>query len=246
VFTFRLDLLDDGLGVAFTDRLDGASAGAFQSLNLSDGGVDPHERANAETIRRALDVTRLIAMRQVHGTDVLRVPADAPAEWDLTTARPELACADAAVTTARQIALCVRVADCVPVLLADARAGVIGAAHAGRKGLLAGVLETTVAAMRDEGAQEIDAWIGPHICGSCYEVPSEMAADAWRAIPATQAVTSLGTPAIDLGRGAAAELERLGCRVSVETMCTLEDPTLFSYRGDGVPTGRQAGIVWLR
>ncbi len=85
--------------------------------------------------------------------------------------------ADALVTTDRRLAVAVRVADCVPVLFADPDAGVVAAAHAGRVGLGAGVLPATVARMAELGAARITAWIGPHICGDCYEVPADLQAD---------------------------------------------------------------------
>jgi len=254
MFAFRRDPDGpSGVGVAFTDRLDGVSTGSFASLNLSDirPDDDANERANAQLVASALGVESLIGVWQVHGAHVLRVPAsDADAEalldWDMTRESPYMVLADAMVTTAENIGLCIRVADCVPVLLGDSNAGVIGAAHAGRKGMLGGVVEATIEAMRELGARDIDAWIGPHICGQCYEVPSDMAEAAWQQLPATRATTRKGTPAIDLGAGAAAELERLGCAVHVEASCTFENPALFSYRRDGDQSGRQAGIVWRR
>jgi YfiH family protein len=150
------------------------------------------------------------------------------------------------VTTRPSVALCIRVADCLPVLLADPAAGVIGAAHAGRAGLFAGVLENTVAAMRDAGASTITAWIGPHICGACYEVPPDMAQAGWKAIPATRAATRAGTAALDLGAGAEALLRAEGCRVHRHDPCTAEDAHFFSHRRDGPATGRSAGLIWLR
>ena len=99
------------------------------------------------------------------------------------------------------VVLAVRAADCVPVLLADPDAGVIGAAHAGRPGLVAEVVPHTVAAMRALGAADITAWVGPHVCGACYEVPAEMQAEVVAVEPAAGATTSWGTPSLDLGAG---------------------------------------------
>ena len=107
--------------------------------------------------------------------------------------------------------LMVRAADCVPVLLADPVAGVIGAAHPGRPGLAAGVVPATVAAMRERGATDITAWIGPHVCGGCYEVPAEMRDEVGALVPAAVATTTWGTPALDLGAGVRAQLERPRC-----------------------------------
>ncbi len=247
VFAYRRDPeRPGGVGLAFTDRLDGVSGGAFGSLNLAgSGGDEPQNlRANVGLVSTTLGIASLTGVHQVHGRDVLAVGPDGAATrlWQSDDDLPD---ADALVTTAPGVGLCIRVADCVPVLLADERAGVIGAAHAGRKGLLAGVLEAVVAAMRQRGAADIAAWIGPHICGACYEVPPEMAEDAWARLPATRSVSRHGTTAIDIGAGVASELGRLGCRVHRQERCTAEEPSLFSYRRDGGVTGRQAGIVWL-
>jgi YfiH family protein len=149
------------------------------------------------------------------------------------------------VTKLTGVALMMRVADCVPVLLADEEAGVIAIAHAGRIGLLAGVLDNTVAMMRDNGATALRAWIGPHICGSCYEVPDNMRAAASVNHPEMASTTSWGTPALDLGAGVVAALSRLGVgEITRLDPCTLTTPTLFSYREDP-QTGRQAGLIWL-
>jgi hypothetical protein len=139
----------------------------------------------------------------------------------------------------------VRVADCVPVLLADPVAGVVGAVHAGRIGVTLDVVGRTVERMRSLGAGEVRAWIGPHVCGRCYEVPAELRDEVAAVVPATRSETSWGTPALDLGAGVAAQLAAAGVpSVSVER-CTLEDDRLHSYRRDGADSGRLAGLVWM-
>lgn len=153
---------------------------------------------------------------------------------------------DGVVTARPGVTLMVRVADCVPVLLADPAAGVIGAAHAGRPGLAAGVVPATVARMRDLGAREVTAWVGPHICGACYEVPARMQEDVAAAEPASRSTTSWGTTALDIGAGVRAQLERDGVTVVDAARCTRESPDLFSYRRDGPRTGRMAGVIRLR
>ena len=89
----------------------------------------------------------------------------------------------------------------------------MGAAHCGRPGLLAGVVRATVGGMRDLGARAIAAWIGPHVCGACYEVPAEMRAEVAAVVPESRAVTSWGTPALDIGAGVRAQLEARGVAV---------------------------------
>ncbi|HEY3016733.1 MAG TPA: polyphenol oxidase family protein [Nocardioides sp.] len=176
---------------------------------------------------------RIARMHQVHGGDVaVGDPAAVPEADGLVTDRPG-------------VALLVRVADCVPVLLADPAAAVVGVAHAGRKGMALGVVTHTVERMRALGADAITAWIGPHICGRCYEVPEEMRAEVAATVPASYAETRWGTPGLDLGAGVAAQLEEAGCEVLRLDRCTLEHAQLLSYRRDGVASGRCGGLVWI-
>lgn len=234
MFSFRNDPGADGAGVACFD----AVAPAGGRLDLSLGVADGWRAADWDVVEEVIAVPVLNAY-QVHGTRVLRV--------DERTDPRELAlqAADALVTTSRRLALAVRVADCVPVLFADPAAGVVGAAHAGRVGLAAGVLTATVAGLTELGAGEITAWIGPHICGECYEVPAELQAEFTAGRPAAAGTTSWGTPSLDLGAAAAAELTALGCRVLRVDPCTRTTSTLHSYRRDGARSGRQAGVAWL-
>ncbi len=176
-------------------------------------------------------------LTQVHGDEVHLVAA--PMGLD------EVPTGDGLVTTRRGLGLMVRVADCVPVLLADAVAGVAGAVHAGRDGMVHGVVARAVEQMRAEGATSVRAWIGPHVCGRCYEVPAEMRAEVAAVVPASYAETSWGTPALDLGAGVRAQLEAAEVEVVEVGGCTLEDATLHSYRRDGSAAGRLAGLVWL-
>jgi YfiH family protein len=229
-----------GVGVAFTSRHGGVSAPPFDSFTLGQaGGADPAQvRENLELVQSDLGLRALVGVHQVHGTKIVPVHTGI----GVTPAYME---GDGLVTQAPGLGLLIKAADCVPVMLGDAAAGVVAAAHAGRVGLLAGVLPAAVAALRQRGAQQITAWIGPHVCGLCYEVPADMAEAAWRQLPATQATSRRGTPAIDLGAGAAAQLQDLGCHVVRLDPCTVESPDLFSYRRDAERSGRQGGIVWL-
>lgn len=222
--------------LAFTDRYGGASRAPFDELNLAlEGDDDPATcAANLATVTGDFAPGGLVRdMRQVHGADVVRVGVD-------QKPRPD---ADALVTTDPDVVLVVRVADCVPVLLADAEAGVVAAAHAGRPGMLAGVVPATVAAMHELGARDIHAWIGPHVCGGCYEVPEQMQADAIAQVPEARATTTWGTPALDIGAGVRAQLLTDGVAVTELGGCTREDTDLYSYRRDGRAAGRLAGLV---
>ncbi|CAN5202516.1 peptidoglycan editing factor PgeF [soil metagenome] len=175
---------------------------------------------------------RLADLSQVHGGDVVRAVPGGPRDR-----------ADAMVTDEAGVVLLVRAADCVPVLFADPEAGVVGAAHAGRPGVAAAVVPHTVEAMHDLGAQHLTAWIGPHVCGACYEVPSQLQDEVAALVPATRATTSWGTPSLDLGAGVRSQLEAAGVTVVDASACTRESPDLFSYRRDGAGSGRLAGLI---
>lgn len=249
-----------GVEVAFTDRHDGVSLPPYDSLNLGRTDVDDPVRvgANIAAVTDALGAAAapVVALNQQHTADVLVVDRAWLGRWDdgrgwrsplgsSIGGRP-LPVADALVTAEPGIVLLIRVADCLPVVLADPDAGVVAAVHAGRVGLAAGIVPAAVAAMRGLGADRITAWIGPHVCGPCYEVPEAMAADVAERVPHVRAVTAGGTAALDLAAGAASQLRSAGCGVAWVGGCTVEDPGQFSHRRDGVGSGRSAGLVWRR
>ncbi|MGH3352612.1 MAG: peptidoglycan editing factor PgeF [Nocardioides sp.] len=210
--------------LAFTDRYGGVSLPPYAELNLAVAGSDDEE-AKAENHRLLLadfaDGAPFADLYQVHGNEVVDAACGT---------RPE---ADGIVTTERDVVLLVRTADCVPVLLADEAAGVIGAAHAGRRGMAAGVVTETVARMRTLGATSISAWVGPYVCGACYEVPEAMQSEVAEVEPAAKATTSWGTPGLDVGAGVLAQLARDGVDAVDASRCTRESEDLYSYRRDG-------------
>ena len=212
------------------DRSGGVAARPGASLDLT----------RAAGVRLLMDDfapgAELCDLVQVHGAEVAVVDGWSP------VARPE---ADAVVTREPDVVLMVRAADCVPVLFHAPEVGAVAAAHCGRPGLLAGVVPATVARLRDWGATSITAWIGPHVCGGCYEVPPEMRDEVATAVPASRATTSWGTPSLDLGAGVRAQLEDESVEVVDVARCTRESADLFSYRRDGVRAGRHAGAVRL-
>lgn len=222
----------------------GVSTGPYARLDLA-GHVGDDEQAVARnraavlaTVGLAPDALAL--MDQVHGADVARVDGARPA----TSTAPR---ADALVTTRPGLALAVLVADCVPVVLADDAAGVLGVAHAGRRGVALGVVGATVEAMVEAGATRdgLRAVVGPAVCPSCYEVPADLHDDVVRVVPAAAAVSRSGTPALHLRRAVVAQLDDAGVRdVDAVGGCTVEDASLFSYRRDG-RTGRFAMLAWL-
>ncbi|MFF2132535.1 peptidoglycan editing factor PgeF [Streptomyces olivochromogenes] len=232
-----------GAHFAFTDRWGGVSAVPYEELNLGGAvGDDPDAvRTNRELAAKSLglDPALVVWMNQVHGPDVAVVEGP----W----LSAEIPSVDAIVTARRGLALAVLTADCTPVLLADPVAGIAAAAHAGRPGMVAGVVPAAVRAMVELGAEpeRIVARTGPAVCGRCYEVPDEMRAEVAAIEPAAYAETSWGTPAVDVTAGVHAQLERLGvCDRAQSPVCTLESDDHFSYRRDRT-TGRLAGYVWL-
>ena len=242
--------LCEGVSVLFTDRAGGVSSGPFRTLNLSDAvGDDPAAVAsNRASVLRAIGPgpQGLAWMRQVHGAGVvyvsgLRAPRAGGLRGD---ASPQ---ADAAYTDSPGVALGVLAADCAPVLVADPAARIVGAAHAGRPGMAAGVVPALIAAMAAAGAEvgRMHAIVGPSICGRCYEVPAGMRAEVAAAVPGSACTTRAGTPGIDVRAGLRGQLARLGVgSVADDLRCTAESAELFSYRRDGT-TGRFAGLIWL-
>ncbi|MCG7311030.1 peptidoglycan editing factor PgeF [Brachybacterium sp. ACRRE] len=247
-----------GARALFTTRLGGVSEPPFDGLNLAHHVGDAPEAVtrNRELIAERIGAP-LVFVEQVHSdrVHVLRASeaaaGEAAAAGDAADASEagerQVVTADALVTDRGDVALAIMVADCLPVLLSDAEAGVVAAAHAGRAGLLGGVLERTLEEMRALGArpEHMQAAIGPGICGSCYEVPEEMRARASADLPAVRATTRQGTPALDLRAGARAILEGAGLEPSAvddDHPCTLETDALFSYRR-AQRTGRFAGVI---
>lgn len=225
-----------------TTRQGGVSAPPYVSFNLGGHVGDRPEAVAANRERLAsgigLPVQRLVWMEQVHGRTVTVV--DGP--------RPQpVPASDAVVTTQPWLAVAVLVADCVPVLLADPVKRVVAAVHAGRVGARAGVLPATLETMRSLGAriEELEALLGPSACGQCYEVPARMQADVEARLPGSACRTRRGTAGLDLRAGLWRQLACAGvARVGVDPRCTIEDPTLYSYRRDGV-TGRLAALTWF-
>lgn len=241
--------LGPGVLAGFTSRAGGGSVGPWAGLDLA-----LHVGDDSAQVRRNRDLlTAWVGapvqfLTQVHGADVHAVGAvhgaGGPGTAAAAVGPPEPEC-DAVVSAARGAAVGVLVADCVPVLLADLDAEVVAAAHAGRRGLLAGVLERTVATMVGAGArpERIRAAIGPAAGACCYEVPERMRAEAVALLPELWGTTRGGTPSLDLASGCRAVLGAVGVgEVSTVGICTIDDARYYSYRRAPV-TGRFAGVV---
>jgi polyphenol oxidase len=212
--------------VAFTDV----------SLSLGDAADDAVRADALAQVARETGATPVL-MHQVHGADVGSVESVA----DAGRARS----CDALVASQPGVALLARAADCVPVLLADPATGWIAAVHSGRPGLAGGVVPAAVAAVRERGGDPTTAWIGPHVCGACYEVPADLQEQVADVVPAARSTTSWGTPGLDLGAGVRAQLAAAGIDdVRTVDACTREDTSWPSYRRDGAAATRFAGVIW--
>ena len=225
-----------------TTRTGGVSAPPFDTFNMGDHvGDDPvavaaNRRRLGESI--GLGADRVVWMNQTHGDRVAVVDGPVASAIDdvdgLVTARPRLA-------------LAVVTADCVPILMADARRGVVAAVHAGRVGAQNGVVVRAVEAMVRMGTrvEDVSVLLGPAVSGRNYEVPDEMAAEVEAALPGSRTTTARGTAGLDLRAGITRQLADLGiATIAIDPRCTVDDTDLFSHRR-GAPTGRLASLVWL-
>jgi YfiH family protein len=250
-------LTADGLAVphGFFTRRGGVSTGPFASLNCSLSGQD--ERAavleNRARAARSLhaEPDRLVGLTQVHGTGVVTVTEP----WQAGQG-PR---ADAMVTRTPDIALGIVTADCAPVLFADSRHGIVGAAHAGWRGAVAGVLEATVAAMTALGAEAagITAVVGPCIAQASYEVGADLRETVLARAPADDVFFVPGRRPdrwqFDLAGYCAARLRAAGVgRVAVTGHDTMADEDrFFSHRrrtlaqrpGEMIPIGHQISVI---
>ena len=254
----------------------GESQPPFDSLNLGvrcgdDAEVVASNRAALIASNRAALIAQLdlpsqpLWLRQVHGREVWhfddRGPATCHSErseesvaaatsgpltaFGMTSVEPE---ADAAVTTRPGVVLAILTADCLPVLFSSEDGSVIGAAHAGWRGLAAGVLENTLASMRTP-PEKIVAWLGPAAGPQAYEVGVEVRAAFVDADPQAACAFAATRPdhwLCDLYALARLRLANVGMTaVSGGDLCTISDPRRFySYRRDG-QTGRMASLIWI-
>jgi polyphenol oxidase len=246
------DLLGQGVVAAFTGRTGGFSGPPRDGLNLG-LRVGDDLRAALANRRRVATVLGLaglpwVTTRQVHSATVA-VARRAALGQGPPEAKPPLAEADALVTAETGLLLVVLTADCAPVLLADPAAGVVGAVHAGWRGLAAGVVEAAVAALAGLGADPAATLglVGPAVGGCCYEVGPDVRAAVGDRYPSALATTRSGRPALDPAAAAAEALGRAGVgQVRAAGECTYHLPErFFSHRRDQGRTGRQAGLVAL-
>lgn len=236
------------VGALSTTRRGGASAAPYDDGNAGGGwNLGTHVGDDAQAVRsnramlRALLPAEPAWLSQVHGNRVVDAATVAGV--------PQ---ADAAFTTQSGVVCVVQTADCLPVLFCDAAGAVVGAAHAGWRGLAGGVLENTVEAMHSAGARDLMAWLGPAIGPRSFEVGSEVRQAFEARLPdaATAFVASNTAPGkylADLYLLARLALRRCGVdAIYGGGRCTVEEPAdFYSYRRDRV-TGRMASVIWLK
>ena len=246
--------LPANVGALATTRA-GGSSGAPYDDGRGGGGLNLglHTGDNVEAVQanrdrlQALLPGRPAWIRQVHGVGVV----DAA---QVTAGGPVLE-GDASIASAPGVVSAILTADCLPVLFADMNGHVVGAAHAGWRGLAGGVLQATVDAMRARGAGEITAWLGPAIGRDAFEVGPDVLAAFEQALPDGAAQVGFGPypgrPGkylADIYLLARRLLARAGVtRVAGGDRCTAtERDAFYSYRRDGGASGRQASLIWIK
>lgn len=219
----------------FTDRTGGHSRPPYDSLNLARHVGDDPDRVelNLAVITHRLGVPHLATMRPNHGRAVAVV-----------VAAGEVSDVDGLVTAKPLIGLLALGADCTPVVLYDASAGVVAAVHCGWRGLRDDVVGAALERMRALGAGQPTALLGPTICGRCYAVPADRVAEVADRYPSAAASARDGQPSIDIRAGLAERLAAEGIATALVGGCPAEEPDLFSHRRDG-RTGRHGAIVAL-
>lgn len=229
----------------FFTRCGGVSEGIYASLNCGPGSGDTIENVmeNRLLVQKTIGASALLTCHQYHSAAVMTVKAPWP--WQ------DAPKADAMVTKIPGIALGILTADCLPVLFADHAAGIIGAAHAGWKGALAGVLENTVVTMKRLGARDITAAIGPGISQKSYEVGPEFFERFATSVPQYFVPSSRpGHHCFDLKAYALSRLKALDIATHLLDRDTcLDEDTFFSYRratlqGESA-YGRQISVITL-
>ncbi len=227
-----------GVRALSTTRQGGASGAPWAAFNLGEHVGDDPAAVRANRLRLCATLPEEPRwLSQVHGTRCV--------DAALTSAGEQ---ADASFARRRGVVCAVQTADCLPVLLCDERATVIGAAHAGWRGLAAGVIEATVMAM-DEPGERLMAWLGPAIGPGAFEVGGEVRAAFLAHDPRAEdafVATGGGKWLCDIYLLARQRLAALGIRrIAGADFCTVRDgERFFSYRRDGI-TGRMASLIWL-
>jgi YfiH family protein len=213
----------------FTNRIGGVSEAPFDSNNLAlhVGDFEPLVISNRKKLSDELGMP-IVFMDQFHSDKIVRVDSN-----EVTHK------CDSIITTEAKLALAVLVADCIPLLLKSDVA--IAAVHVGRAGLMNEIALKTIAEMENLGAERISGYIGPSICGDCYEVSQEIHNEVVIKYPNSDTYQKTGKYTLDLVAGLKSQLRNV--LIHDHGSCVLEDSNFYSYRRSGT-TGRQAGVIW--
>ncbi len=218
----------------FTDVSSGFSNAPYKGLNLALHVKDNslHVKKNRNLLQKRLGAKKLIFMDQIHGNDV-----------EIVDFNSEILTCDAIITKKKNLALCVMVADCIPLLLYDKKEKVIAAIHAGRAGVFSKIAQKCIEKMQENfnsKPNNMIAYIGPHIKKCCYEVSGEVLEDAKTKYPDFVFQNHL-----DISGILHHQLESLHVNIKDVSSCTSCDKRFYSYRRDGI-TGRQVGVIMLK
>ena len=220
----------------FTNRFGGVSVAPYESYNfgLHVGDEPAHVYQNRETLKASLGVSKIVFMNQVHGDKIVCIHSG-----------DETPTCDAMITQQRGIALCVMVADCIPILLYDEKSQSIGVAHAGREGSLLHVGQKTAQVMCEHFGAELQSlriWMGPSIHACCYEVKNDVTQGFEKTLHVREERYFLDLQTYNkeafLGMGIKEE------QLEISPVCTCCDAHYFSYRREK-QTGRFVGVICL-
>jgi YfiH family protein len=238
------------IGMLMTTRRGGVSRAPYDDGHGGGGlNLGTHVGDHAVDVQRNRDLLQALLpaqpawLTQVHGAQVVDAAAVSPPNMQPTEA-------DASIARGPGAVCAIQVADCLPVLFCDSAGSMVGAAHAGWRGLAGGVLGNTVAHMRQAGAGDILAWLGPAIGPQRFEVGADVLQAFVARDPAAQAAFAPiagGKYLADIYQLARLALGRVGvASVAGGGFCTVSEAQRFySYRRDGV-TGRMAALVWIK
>ena len=222
----------------FTDRFRGFSSGNYDSLNLAlhVGDNPKHVRLNKELLAEKMDVKNLVFMNQIHGDCIEIITAKNRAK--------SMEC-DGMITNLKDTALCVMVADCMPLLFYDPLQKVIAVAHAGRNGVYLKIANKIIEIMMSNfncHVKNIKVFIGPSIKSCCYEVKNDVTKGFENYLHVKG-----GKIYLDIVQKCIDDLKDIGiygCNIDISPICTCCDENYFSYRRSGV-TGRFCGAIKL-
>lgn len=213
-------------GLLFTSR-------SWGNFGLGVGEDEDAVFTRIEALRNSLSLKSIVFMKQSHSDVVV-----------LVNGSEDIVEADAIVTTEKGAGLAVLVGDCVPILIRGETC--VAAIHAGRVGMVNGIVSNTVAVMRELGSNQFEAILGPSICADCYEVSAEMYSEVIEKVPGSS--TNDESHSLDLQNGIASQLIAAGVEVLNLGICTREFPDFFSHRrsvSESEPEGRQLGLIYL-